>query len=459
MRLNGDDTICAPATAPGQGAIGIVRVSGPLAIMLVDRHFRATSRKPLAKADSHTVHHGRLIDPHSPPPQTIDEVLVMLMRAPNSYTTEDVVEVQCHGGGVAVERVIAALVGNGCRLAEPGEFTRRAFLGGRIDLAQAEAVMEVIESRTAQHQRVAQRQLEGALSEPVRAIIEPLRDLTAQVEAAIDFPDEEVTIELPPDTVEQLRRFGEQLDDILNKSRAGHLLRDGVRLAIVGQPNVGKSRLLNRLVGSDRAIVSDTAGTTRDVVAAEMAIDGIRFEVQDTAGLRQPSDTIEAEGIARSHQAARTADLIVKVLDGSCPLDDGDRAVLADYAEVPAVVVISKGDLPQTLQLPDGMIGVTVSALEDTGLDALRAAMVDAVRGQGAPPLSHSFVTSVRQTQAIEQAFVSLAQAAEGVEQGQFAELIATDLRTALDALGEITGETTSDDLLNRIFERFCIGK
>ena len=451
-----DDTICAPATAPGQGAVGIVRLSGPEAVATADRHFTASAGISLTAAPSHTVHHGHFLDAGGTP---VDEVLVLLMLSPRSYTTQDVVEIQCHGGGAAVQAVLGCLVAAGCRMAEPGEFTRRAFLAGRIDLTQAEAVLEVIEARTDLAQRLAQRQLDGTLSRELARVTEALRDLVAHLEAAIDFPEDDLEEELPAATVAALEAAHQTLADVAGRARAGNLVKEGVRLAILGRPNVGKSSLLNAMLGHDRAIVTDVPGTTRDVLEAELVVDGIRFVVQDTAGIRDPGDAIEAEGIARSRRAAAGADLVLLVLDGAQALDNADRTLLHELDGARTLLALNKSDLPTRLVPPGGREAVPVSAHSRDGIDTLRAALVAAVRDKNAAPLAHAFLVTLRQRDAIERAATALGQALSALRGGAYPELVATDLRGALDAVGEVTGETTTDDLLDRIFSRFCIGK
>lgn len=448
-----DDTICAPATAPGEGAVGIVRVSGPEAVALVGGLFAASSGHPLAAAPSHTVHHGRLADAAGAP---IDEVLVLLMRGPRSYTREDVVEVQCHGGPAAVEAALAALTGSGARLAEPGEFTRRAFLNGRIDLTRAEAVLALISARTETAHRIAGRQLAGALAERLEPVADGLKALCAHLEAAIDFPDED--LQPPPDLGTRLGAARTALADALARGRAGHLLQEGVRLAILGRPNVGKSSLLNRLLGYDRAIVAEAAGTTRDVLEAELAVDGVRFVVQDTAGIRAPGDPVEAEGVARSRRAAQEADLALLVLDAMEGITPDDEKLLAELGGRPALVAVNKCDLAAG-EGPPGLTAVRVSARTGEGLEALRAAMRDAARGPGAVPLEHGFLTTLRQREALGRSLEALERGLAGLAEGRFPELVAADAREALDRLGEVTGETTTDDLLDAVFARFCIGK
>jgi len=449
------DTICGPATAPGEGAVGIVRLSGPQAIPYTARHFCSSGSTNITQAASHTVHHGHLLNALGTP---IDEVLVVLMRGPRSYTREDVIEIQCHGGGIAVQAVLACMMNAGCRMAEPGEFTRRAFLNGRIDLAQAESVLEVIGARTELHHRIAQRQLSGALSTQISQATDLLQGLAAHMEAAIDFPEEDLSAELPSDTQGRLENASKTLVGIAQNARSGELIRDGVRLAILGRPNVGKSSLLNRLLGYDRAIVADIAGTTRDVLEAELAIDGVRFMVQDTAGIRDPGDAIEAEGVARSRQAAAGADLVLVVVDGSLPLSDDDRELLTTYPN--ALVAANKCDIaPPAPETDLTHQVVAVSALKGDGIDSLRQALLTRVHGPDAPPLDHAFLVTLRQQQALTRAADAVVRARQGVVDGLFPELVAADLREGLDALGDISGTTTADDLLERIFAEFCIGK
>ncbi|MDH5526396.1 MAG: tRNA uridine-5-carboxymethylaminomethyl(34) synthesis GTPase MnmE [Nitrospirota bacterium] len=450
------DTICAPATAPGEGAVGIVRVSGARAVAIAGQVFTASSGRPLAEAASHTVHHGRVRDPQG---AVLDEVLALVMRAPRSYTAEDVVEIQCHGGPAAVRAILERLLHAGCRMAEPGEFTRRAFVNGRIDLTRAEAVLQVIQARTEAAGRAAQRQMGGALMDHLQAVTEALRDLAAHEEAAIDFPEEDLEADLPPGALKRLTGTRDGLAEAVRRGRTGHLLTEGVRLAIVGRPNVGKSSLLNRLLGYDRAIVTDTPGTTRDVLEADLAVDGVRFVLQDTAGIRATGDRVEAEGVARSHRAAQGADVVLLVVDGAAGVTAEDEAILAGLDRARLVVAVNKSDLGQ-LPVPwPGPQPIPVSALRGDGVDALREALVRQAVGADAAPLEHAFLLTTRQQHALETALEATERALQGIVSGDYAELVASDLRDALDAVGTVTGETTTDDLLTRIFEQFCIGK
>ena len=469
--MNGqlNDTICAIATPPGEGGVGIVRLSGEKAVDIAAGLVVLRAGIPLESAASHVLHHADLLDPtgsHRTTP--LDEALVVIMRAPRSYTGEDVVELQCHGGALILQTVCDTLLRAGARLAEPGEFTKRAFLNGRLDLAQAEAVLDTIRAKTAGSLRIAQEQLRGALSREIGAVREALIGLLAHVEAGIDFVEEDIAFIQTAELTAGVRQACEAVGGLLAHSREGRILRDGVTAAIIGRPNVGKSSLLNALLKADRAIVTPIPGTTRDVLEEVLNIRGIPVRLLDTAGIRDTADPVEQEGVQRSRAAQEQADLLLIVLDGSAPLTAEDRTLLERVApdlDQQRLVVVNKTDLPIRIdpaRLPsDGpdCAVVKISAKTGDGLDALR----DRIRALLISPDFEAretvLVTHLRHQAALQRTLDALTAVRASVEAKAAGELIAMDLRAAIDALGEITGAVSTDDILDRIFREFCIGK
>ncbi len=469
--MNGplNDTICAIATPLGEGGVGIVRISGEKAMDIAASLAVLRSGIPLASAAGHTLHHADILDPsdstrHAP----LDEALVAVMHGPKSYTGEDVVELQCHGGMVILQTICEALVRAGARLAEPGEFTKRAFLNGRLDLAQAEAVLDTIRAKTAGSLRIAQEQLRGALSHEIDTVRETLIGLLAHVEAGIDFVEEDIAFIPTAELTTGLQRSHGTVSHLLAHSREGRILREGVTAAIIGRPNVGKSSLLNALLKTDRAIVTAIPGTTRDVLEEALNIRGIPVRLLDTAGIRDTADPVEQEGVQRSRTAQRQADLVLIVLDGSAPLTEEDRSLLREAPpdkDQKRLVVVNKVDLPSRndpallpSEGPDCAV-VKVSAKTGDGLDDLR----DRIRALLLRPDLESretvLITHLRHQTALQRTLDSLGAALASIDAKAAGELIAMDLRAAIDALGEITGAVSTDDILDRIFREFCIGK
>jgi tRNA modification GTPase len=452
MNYSLDDTIAAIATAPGEAGIGIVRVSGAEALPLLERVFRAAGDAP---ARSHLMRYGHLVDERGEP---LDEVMAIWFRAPRSYTREDVAEIHSHGGHVAVRQALAFLLSAGARLANPGEMTLRAFLNGRLDLAQAEAVLDIVRARTDAGMQAAMEQLGGALSGEIRAARAALIDVLAHLTATIDFPEDDVP---PQDISPELREVKRQLDVLLENADRGILLRNGLRVAIVGKPNVGKSSLLNRLLRSERAIVTEVPGTTRDLVEDSLNLRGIPLVLIDTAGIRETRDRVESIGVERSRGALSQADLVMFVLDRSLPADEEERALAAGVGNRPVVVVENKQDLAPDAEgaalLPDAP-HVRVSALTGEGISDLEETLWQMAVGGSVNP-DTALITNPRHKQAITQAREHVENALAGVAAGYPADFVTIDLHAAVNALGEITGETATDDLLDAIFSRFCIGK
>ena len=462
-----DDTIAAIATPPGQGGIGTVRLSGPDAGRILESIFRPlTAAQP--PYESHKLIFGNVIDPATG--ERVDEVLATIMRAPYSYTREDVVEIDCHGGTIPLQRVMGLCLERGARLAQPGEFTLRAFLNGRLDLAQAEAVLDVVNARTNEGLKLAVEQLGGGISARIKGVRAKLLHALAHLEANIDFPEDDVP---PADVSPELRDTLEDLRALIASASTGIVMRQGVKTAIVGRPNVGKSSLLNALLRADRAIVTPIPGTTRDSLEEVANVRGVPLVLTDTAGLRGHADTedpIERIGIDRTRRALSQADLVLIVFDSSQPLAPTDRDVIGAVREAApqsAVAVLNKADLPQAIEVGElrevlGEIEVVrASATDPAGTDALEDRLAALVLSGHTVPRDKegAMVTNVRHLRALQVAQEHVEAALSSIEIAMPAAFVAVDLHSALNSLGEITGETATEDLLDEIFRNFCIGK
>jgi len=514
-----DDTIAAISTPLGEGGLAVVRLSGRDVLAVADRSFRALGKlsSPPSAAPSHTIHYGRIVRDS----RVVDEVLLSVLRAPRTFTREDMVEISCHGGLLPAKLVLDTVLANGARLAEPGEFTKRAFLNGRIDLAQAEAVADLIHSRTELALAAANEQLAGKLSQRINALRDDLMRVLAHIEAHIDFPDEDIS----PDTKEVLLQHLEAalsfMDDLLRTANEGQVLRRGVRAAIIGRPNVGKSSLLNQLLGHDRAIVSPIPGTTRDTIEETSNIRGLPIVFIDTAGLRESGDVIELEGIRRSRQTLERAELILHVLDVSEPLTREDELYLTQFADKKRILVRNKSDLPDRLKLPSLLGGITdyqpvpsgdspdgmarasnavatpvpaaslipteasptgatespallvqkanfalfpspvvdVSCVTGQGLEALKDTIRNLVWGGEIRAEMLQVMINSRHQDALQRARIATQRTLEALRADLTLELVALDLRIAVNAVGEVVGKTTTEDLLDSIFSQFCLGK
>ena len=454
-----DDTIAAIATPLGEGGLAVIRLSGAEALGVADRSFAPAgegSIKPSAAA-THTIHFGHVVSDG----QIVDEALLAVMRAPRTFTREDVVEITCHGGILAAKMVLDTVLANGARLAEPGEFTRRAFLNGRIDLAQAEAVADLIQSRTELALRAANEQLAGKLSQRINKLRDEMLETLAHVEAHIDFPEEDIA----PDTLSQLIARLEHgvafMDELLRTAHEGQILRRGIRAAIIGRPNAGKSSLLNQLLGHDRAIVSAIPGTTRDTIAETANIRGLPVVFIDTAGLREAGDEVELEGVRRSRETLQQAEFILHVFDAAEPLTPADEQHLAEFSDKKRILVRNKIDLPARLQFPSGIEAplVDVCCLTGQGIEPLKDAIKELVwSGEIKAGMLQVMINS-RHQDALNRARAATLLTLEALRENQTLELVALDLRIAVNAVGEIVGQTTTDDLLDLIFSQFCIGK
>jgi tRNA modification GTPase len=459
--MNLDDTIVAIATPPGRGGIGVVRLSGSEATTIARPLLRLSHVEEL---QPNRAHFGELIDPATG--DRIDEVVVTYFAKPHSYTTDDVVEISCHGSPVVLRHVVEMALARGARLAEPGEFTMRAFLNGRIDLTQAEAVRDLIDSQTLYQAQVAARQLEGALSKRLQPIKQKLVDLIAVMEAGIDFAEDDVSVIADELILERIAQVHAPLEQLLASFTYGKVVHEGLTLAIVGRPNVGKSSLFNRLVEHERAIVTATPGTTRDLVTETVSIGGIPVRLVDTAGIRDALDEAESIGVRKSLEALADADIVLVVLDASHPVSDdaarrGDTELVSSVAERLAIIVRNKIDAVATAPLvPDGGLPVVMtSAITGQGIDELRSAILRLVSGDGSGQPESGFLTNVRHQKLVQDSLIALDAATVAVTRKTPHEMLLMDLYSALRPLDEITGATTADDILNLIFSSFCIGK
>ena len=453
------DTIAAISTAPGEGAIGIVRISGEDAIRIADEVYRLKDKR-LKEQPSHTIHYGHIVDPKND--EVIDEVMVTVLRAPKTFTREDVVEINCHGGIVAINRILQLVLRMGARLAEPGEFTKRAFLNGRIDLSQAEAVMDLIRAKTDKSMQMAMRQLDGELSKLIQNFLNTL----AQVEVNIDYPEyddvEEMTLQLLREKTQQV---SQGIRALLNTASQGKILRDGLKTAIVGRPNVGKSSLLNVLLREEKAIVTDIAGTTRDTIEEYVNVRGVPLQLIDTAGIRETDDVVERIGVERSRKALNEADFVLLILNQSEELMDEDLRLLEQTKDFKRIILLNKTDLPTKIDMDkvkefatDSEI-VTTSMLKKEGIDQLEEKIADYFFQGQMNERDATYLSNTRHIALLEKAEQALQEVANGVDMGMPVDLIQIDFTRAWDLLGEITGDTVQDELLTQLFSQFCLGK
>jgi tRNA modification GTPase len=459
-----DDTIAAIATPLGEGGLAVVRISGAQSFAIADKIFLPVGKSSLkpSAAPTHTIHFGKIVRAE----KIIDEVLLAVLRAPRTFTREDTVEISCHGGILPAKLVLDTILENGARLAESGEFTKRAFLNGRIDLAQAEAVADLIHSRTELALAAANEQLAGKLSQRINQLRDDLMKTLAHVEAYIDFPEEDIAEETKEQLLSRLENGIAFMDELLRTANEGQILRRGIRAAIVGRPNAGKSSLLNQLLGHDRAIVSPIAGTTRDTIEETANIRGLPVVFIDTAGLREGRDEIEVEGIRRSRETLKKAELILHVLDASEPLTRADEIYLAEFAAKKRILVCNKTDLPIKLQLPkDSRFtihdsrAVDVSCLSGQGIEALKDAIKNLVWAGKIEAGMLQVMINSRHQEALGRARAATLRTVDALRSDNSLELVALDLRIATNAVGEIVGKTTTEDLLDSIFSQFCLGK
>jgi tRNA modification GTPase len=455
------DTIAAISTPMGEGGIAVIRLSGDMSLAVAETVFQ--SKTKLSEVPTHTVHYGHIVDPASK--ERVEEALVTVMRAPRSFTMEDVVEVSCHGGLVSVRKVLELLLQSGARLAEPGEFTKRAFLNGRIDLTQAEAVIDLIRSKSDRAFKVALKQVEGSLSKRIKALRYKLVELMAHIEVNIDYPEHDVEELTSAHIQTNTRDAIVEIESLLRSASQGKILREGIVTAIVGRPNVGKSSLLNALAQENKAIVTDIPGTTRDVIEEFVTVNGIPLKLLDTAGIRETSDVVEQIGVSRSRGALEDADMVLLVLNAAEPLHEDDYKLLEELKNKQTIVVVNKTDLPMQLDLniirnaiPEERL-VLLSVQEQVGLDQLEKAISALFFTGEVESGDITYVSNVRHIHLLKQALGSLEEALHAAEMMVPIDMIQIDIRNAWEQLGEIIGDAVGESLIDQIFSQFCLGK
>ncbi|MCL2676922.1 MAG: tRNA uridine-5-carboxymethylaminomethyl(34) synthesis GTPase MnmE [Streptococcaceae bacterium] len=451
------DTIAAISTPLGEGAIAIVRLSGTDALKIVGKVFKG---KELSTMESHTINYGHIVENDT----LIDEVMLSLMRAPRTFTREDIIEINTHGGIAVTQEILQVLLRNGARLAEPGEFTKRAFLNGRIDLAQAESVMDLIRAKTDKAANNAVKQLDGSLSDLINTIRQEILETLAQVEVNIDYPEyddvEEVTSNM---VLEKTKHFENLLENLLATASRGKILREGLKTAIIGRPNVGKSSLLNQLLREEKAIVTDIAGTTRDIIEEYANIAGVPLHLIDTAGIRETEDVVEKIGVERSKQTLQEADLVLLVLDASSPLTNEDKELIEMSNNSNRIIILNKTDLPQQIDIagiPSDYI--RVSALKNQNLDQLETqinTLFFSESGLVQEEKDATYLSNTRHIILVEQALQALKEVNQGLSLGQPVDLLQVDMTRCWQILGEITGDAAPDELITQLFSQFCLGK
>ncbi|MES9682137.1 tRNA uridine-5-carboxymethylaminomethyl(34) synthesis GTPase MnmE [Gottfriedia acidiceleris] len=455
------DTITAISTPKGEGAIAIVRLSGDEAVQIANKLFK---EKDLNIVDSHTIHYGHLVDPSSG--NTVEEVMVSILRAPKTFTREDVVEINCHGGIFSVNKVLELVLSQGARLAEPGEFTKRAFLNGRIDLSQAEAVMDLIRSKTDRAMAIAMNQVEGRLSKLVNSLRQTLLEILAHIEVNIDYPEYDDVEEMTNTVlIEKAKTVRVEIQKLLETSKQGKILREGLSTVIIGRPNVGKSSLLNTLVQESKAIVTDIPGTTRDVIEEYVNVKGVPLRLIDTAGIRETKDVVEAIGVERSKKVLNLADLVLFVLNNNEQLSEEDRKLFAEMSGKDVIVIINKTDLSQKLDLNEvkALVGnatiVTTSLKEEKGIDDLEKAIANLYFEGQIEAQDLTYLSNARHIALLKQSEQTINDAIEAMKNGMPIDLVQIDLTRAWELLGEIVGDTVQESLINQLFSQFCLGK
>lgn len=455
------DTIAAVATPLGEGGIAVIRVSGPEAIEVVDKIYKG--KQMLSTVDSHTIHYGHLHDPQTN--ERVEEVLISVMKAPRTFTREDVVEVNCHGGIVSVERVLELILDNGARLAEPGEFTKRAFLNGRVDLSQAEAVIDLIRAKTDRAMKVALNQVEGKLSRLIRQLRQNLIEAMAHIEVTLDYPEHDIEDFTQNFLREKCMEVKQEIQRLLQTAKQGKILREGLSTAIIGRPNVGKSSLLNSLVQEEKAIVTDVAGTTRDVIEEYVNVRGVPLRLIDTAGIRDTEDIVEKIGVEKSRQLLQRADLVLLVLNYNESLTADDYAIFEAAKGFDVIVIVNKFDLPQQIDLeevkrhfPQQPLIMT-SARAETGIDLLEQAIAEIFFSGRVQQDDLTYVSNARHIQLLRQAVRAMDEALVGISDYMTVDMIQIDIKKAWELLGEVIGESVGEDLIDQIFSQFCLGK
>ena len=454
------DTIAAIATPLGESGIGVIRISGSKAYDVGDAIFQSKSSLPLAQRRDRSIQYGLIVDDDG---KAVDEVILLIMKGPRSYTAEDVLEIQCHGGRQSLSEILGLVLRHGARLANPGEFTQRAFVNGRIDLAQAEAVMDVIQAKSAQGLTSAVSQLEGRLSRVVGDMRLHLTDFITRLEVTVDYPEEDLEEIEVPDIAGAIREMEQRLDAMLAESKSGRMMRDGVMAAIAGTPNAGKSSLLNRFLETERAIVTDVPGTTRDVIEEWITIQGVPICLVDTAGIRSTDDTVEQIGVRRAKEYMDRADIILVVVDQSRPLQEEDRQILETARGRQALIVLNKEDLQPAFETEElqsyGLPLLSISASTGAGMGELKDAMLSLALKQGLTAAQSALLANTRHIELVRQSREALQRALDAIEAGMPVDCAIVDIREAWELLGSITGDTVHDDIIEEIFSRFCLGK
>lgn len=454
------DTIAAIATPLGESGIGVIRISGSKAYDVGDAIFQSKSSLPLAQRRDRSIQYGLIVDDDG---KAVDEVILLIMKGPRSYTAEDVLEIQCHGGRQSLSEILGLVLRHGARLANPGEFTQRAFVNGRLDLAQAEAVMDVIQAKSAQGLTSAVSQLEGRLSRVVGDMRLHLTDFITRLEVTVDYPEEDLEDIEVPDIAGAIRDMERRLDDMLAESKSGRMMRDGVMAAIAGTPNAGKSSLLNRFLETERAIVTDVPGTTRDVIEEWITIQGVPICLVDTAGIRSTDDTVEQIGVRRAKEYMDRADIILVVVDQSRPLQEEDRQILETARGRQALIVLNKEDLQPAFETEElqsyGLPLLSISASTGAGMGELKDAMLSLALQQGLTAAQSALLANTRHIELVRQSREALQRALDTIEAGMPVDCAIVDIREAWELLGSITGDTVHDDIIEEIFSRFCLGK
>ena len=450
-----NDTIVAISTALGVGAISIVRLSGNDAIEIVNNCFKG---KDLTKVASHTINYGHIMDNK----ETIDEVLVSVMKAPKTYTTEDVVEINCHGGIISTKRILETMLTHGARLAEPGEFTKRAFLNGRIDLVESEAVMDIIDSKSEEANKLALSQLSGTTSKMIKKFRETLKQLLASIEVNIDYPEyHDIEVVTKDQVKTSIKDMKIELDKVIKESKNSTLIKEGIKTVIVGRPNVGKSSILNKLLEQDKAIVTDIAGTTRDIVEGEIYLDGVLLNIIDTAGIRSTDDIVEKIGVEKSLSMIDDADLVIVVLNNNQKLTKEDEEILEKTKDKQRIIVINKNDLDKKLDISSKKLENVVETNANTveGIKRLKEKIIELFQLETIKTKDYTYLTNARQISLAKKAYQSLKDAEEGILNDLPIDMVEIDLKETFDLLGEIIGETYSEEILDHLFANFCVGK
>ena len=457
-----DDTIAAISTAIGEGGIGIIRISGEEALSILNIIFRSIRNKETLNMDSYTTRYGHIINPLDK--ETIDEVIVSYMKSPNTYTREDVVEINCHGGMVAVKKILSVVLTSGARLAEPGEFTKRAFLNGRIDLAEAEGVMDLIRAKTDESMKIALEQVEGKVSKITKNLMEKLIKILAHIEATLDYPEDDIEDIISKEVIEEASGIKEEIVSLIKSASTGKIMREGLNTVIVGKPNVGKSSLLNILIEENKAIVTDIPGTTRDIIEEYINIDGIPVKIIDTAGIREARDIVEKMGVEKTKEYIEKSDLIIFMIDGSSIIENEDIEIINIIKDKKVVVVVNKLDLPSVFDIEyvkaklPGYPIILASVNNDKGILDIKNQIVKMVY-TGETKVRDISVTNVRHIDILIKTNESIESGINTLKTGYPLDMASIEFRNAYLKLGEITGDTTGEDIIDRIFRDFCIGK